>query len=378
MTQGLSGQHGSMNLTYRLAREHDLEAINRFNANQLPVWRHEFFSPLRPQSYLAMCADGDQVVGTEGYVEYPLLLNGEPILSHRSERTLVSPAYRGKNIFNALIDLCTEASKAQGSLFCWGATAAQKAFERAGFHYHHGYRTYAILPLSNTHYTFKQLLRGRALPLNPLRLYRKLKGRDIKVSKEAITTAAHGRYFFKKLFRAKGALVLTHASAPKRWTDVDALHARIRTSETLVTLRHDQQLFDWLEGEGQNRFLKVFSYEGDTLRSYLCIHLDERDSYAPVLDFCADSAEALGAAVTHARQEVLRQGYTALFFTLNAQNAEQRTLLGHLHRLGATNYGRVGTWVIKPLCLADSPLYENMQAWYLTDLWFALYNRDRL
>ncbi|HEX2900659.1 MAG TPA: GNAT family N-acetyltransferase [Bacteroidia bacterium] len=367
-----------MNPEFRLAQEHDLPAVNAFNTNQLPVWRHEFFSASKPLSSLAICEDGGKVVGTEGYVSYRLLQNGEPILSHRSERTLVSPDYRGKNLFQGMIDLCTTTAMAQGSLFCWGATAAQKAFERAGFHYKGGYRTYAVLPLSNTHYVFKHLMRGKAIPLNPLRLYRQLKGRDIKVSKEAITAAAQGRFFFRKLFRKRGKAPLEHLPAPRAWADVDALHARMQTSETLISLQHDQQLFDWLETEGKNRFLKVFSYEGNLLRSYLCIHLDERDSYAPVLDFCADSVESLAAAIAHVRPEMLHHGFSALFFTLNSENAEQCRILDHLKALGASRFGRVGTWVIKPLCLQASPLYESMKSWYLTDLWFTLYNRDKL
>ncbi|MEY3441745.1 MAG: hypothetical protein RLZZ519_26 [Bacteroidota bacterium] len=367
-----------MNPAFRLALENDLATVNAFNPNQLPVWKHEFFSRLKPQSCLAICEDEGKVVGTEGYVEYRLLQNGQPILSHRSERTLVSPDYRGKNLFQGMIDLCTATAKAQGSLFCWGATAAQKAFERAGFFYKSGYRTYAILPLSNSKYVFKQLVRGKAIPLNPLKLYKQLKGRDIKVSKEAITAAAQGRFFFQKLLRKRSQARLEHLPTPRAWADIDALHARVQTSETLITLQHDPQLFEWLETAGQNRFLKVFSYEGTTLRSYLCIHLDERDSYAPVLDFCADSAESLAAAIAHIRLEILRHGFSALFFTLNVENAEQLQLLKHLKQMGASNFGRVGTWVIKPLSLEESPIYESMKSWYLTDLWFALYNREKL
>jgi hypothetical protein len=368
----------SMKLNYRLAIEKDLDAVNQFNPNQIPIWRHEFFSKLKPLSCLAICEDEGKVVGTEGYVEYRLLENGQPILSHRSERTLVSPDYRGKNLFNGMIDLCTETARAQGSLFCWGATAAQKAFERAGFHYKSGYRTYAILPLSNTKYVFKHLLRGKALPLNPLRLYRQLKVRDIKVSKEAITAAAQGQYFFRKLFRKKGNTHLEHLASPRTWADIDALHARIRTSKQLVTLAHGPELYNWLEVEGKNTYLKVFSYEGERLRSYLCIHLDEHDSFAPVLDFCADSLESLHGSIAFAREEILRLGYSALLFTLNVENAEQRQILHHLKAMGAANFGKVGTWVIKPLALETSPLYDSMANWYLTDLWFALYNRDKL
>ncbi|MFN8395611.1 MAG: hypothetical protein U0176_13305 [Bacteroidia bacterium] len=367
-----------MNPQYRLATEEDLPSVNVFNPNQIPVWKHEFFSPLRPKSCLAICEDEGKVVGTEGYVEYPLLENGSPILSHRSERTLVSPDYRGKNLFNGMIDLCTATTVAQGSLFCWGATAAQKAFERAGFHYRCGYRTYTILPLSTTDYLFRHLARGKALPLNPIRLYRKLKGRDIKVSKEAVTAAAQGQYFLRKWFRKRAKPSLTFSETPKKWPDIDALHERIRTSPTLISLRHDAQLFQWIEDEGKNRFLKIFAYHGDELRCYLCIHLDERDSYAPVLDFCADSWESLAGTLAHVRTAVLRHGYSALLFTLNIENPEQKQLLHHLKRLGASQFGRVGTWVIKPLCLRESPIYEDMRAWYLTDLWFALYNRTTL
>jgi hypothetical protein len=198
------------------------------------------------------------------------------------------------------------------------------------------------------------------------------------VSKEAITAAAQGRFFWKKLGAKRGHAHLQHLPTPRTWADVDALHERIRTSATLISLQHDAALFEWLETEGRNRFLKVFSYEGEVLRAYLCIHLDEKDSFAPVLDFCADSAESLMAAVQHVRQALLKHGFSALFFTLNVENAEQRQYLAHLRQLGASNYGKVGTWVIKPLCLAQSPLYDNMQSWYLTDLWFALFNREAL
>jgi hypothetical protein len=367
-----------MDPTFRLARAEDLDSVNRFNPNHLAVWRQEFYSPRKPQSWLAICEDGGRVVGTEGYVSYPLLLNGQPVLSHRSERTLVSPDYRGKNLFNGMVDLCTAEAVAAGSLFCWGATAARKAFERAGFHYRGGYRTYAILPLSNTRYVFGQLLRGKAITLNPVKLYRQLKGRDIKASKEAITAAAQGSYLLRKLFRSRRRAALQHMDRPRDWQDVAALLGRIRQSPSLVTLRHDAALFEWLEEEGQNRYLKVFSYEGEVLRAYLCIHLDEHDSYAPVLDFAADSRESLAAAVAHVRGRVLELGYSALFFTLNMENAEQRAFLAALKGLGGSRFGRVGTWVIKPLALAESPLYDDMRAWYLTDLWFALYNRERL
>lgn len=367
-----------MNLQFRFANVDDLQAVNAFNPNQLQVWKQEFFSQLKPHSYLAICEDEGKVVGTEGFVEYRLLQNGVPMLSHRSERTLVSPDYRGKNLFNAMVEACADAARSDGSLFCWGATAAKKAFERAGFHYLSGYRTYAILPLSNRKYFLRHLIRGKALPLNPLKLYKKLKARDIKVSKEAIAAAAHGSYMFRRWNRRGGGLKLEHLNAPRAWADVDALHARMRTSETLISIAHEQQLFDWLEGEGLNRFLKVFSYEGDLLRCYLCIHLDENDSYAAVLDFCTDSAESLQSAVTHVRAEVLKLGYSALFFTLNVENPEQREMLKHLKKIGGSSFGKVGTWVIKPLCLESSPLYESMKSWYVTDLWFALYNRGRL
>jgi GNAT superfamily N-acetyltransferase len=367
-----------MSITFRLAGAADLEAVNRFNPNQLAVWRHEFFSPRKPLSCLAIVEDAGKVVGSEGYVSYALRQNGQPILSHRSERTLVSPDYRGQNLFKGMIDQCSEFAKSQGSLFCWGATAAQKAFERAGFHYHGGYRRYAILPLSNTRYAFGHLLRGRALPLNPLRLYRQLKARDISTSKEAITAAAQAKYFFKKAFRKRGKMSLEHLHAPKNWADIDDLHERIRQSETLISLQHDAALFEWLEEEGKNKYLKVFSYQGDQLACYLCIHLDEKRSFAPVLDFCADGIQSLAATLDHARAAVLNAGYSALLFTLNTENAEQRTLMAHLQQLGASSYGKVGTWVIQPLNLPESPIYQNMSSWYLTDLWFALYNRDQL
>jgi len=94
-------------VVYRLATEDEIADAEAFNPIGEQTWRGEFFSPLKPGSVLAIARSESQVVGTEGYISYPLMADGCSIMTHRSERTLVSPTMRGRGVFNALIESCS-------------------------------------------------------------------------------------------------------------------------------------------------------------------------------------------------------------------------------------------------------------------------------
>lgn len=60
-------------------------------------------------------------------------VQGNTVLSAKSEDTLVDPAYRGQKIFERMYDLLFIECEKAGIKFIWGFTPAKKAFERIGF-----------------------------------------------------------------------------------------------------------------------------------------------------------------------------------------------------------------------------------------------------
>lgn len=360
-------------LEYRYASRTDLPAVDAFNTVGLTTWEHEFFSPSKPRSYLALSLDGPRIVGSEGYIDYELVLDGNVRLTHRSERTLVSPDHRGQGIFPKLIQTCTNRALADGSQFCWGATAAVKAFQKAGFVAHTGFRTYAVLPLFPARYFVNFFMRNRSVPLNPAKLVRLLRTRDLSTLKEMLSLAASATVPMRvhSLFRRpRKGLVTT--STPLTRDDVDALHARIRQSRPFVHLRHTDALYDWLEAEGRNRFVHVYTYERSALRSYLTVDVGTSDSFATVIDFCSESEEFLRTSLNALKGPLSATGHATLIFAVNTANSEQRHFLAQLTSAGAMTAGTGGSFVVQPLGLAASPLYDSMRGWYLTDLWLTL------
>lgn len=361
------------NLGYRDAKKEDVPAINAFNEVGVDAWVHEFFSPSKPRSYLTMCIDGEKIVGTEGYVDYQLVLDGATRLTHRSERTLVSPDYRGQGIFPKLIARCTAHALLDDSQFCWGATAALKAFQNAGFVTHTGFRTYAMLALFPARYFTRFFLRNKSVPLNPLTLLRRLRARDLATLKEGLSFLASLSFparLFSGSTRRRPDLRTT--SAPMSPADVDDLHERIRQSPQFLYLRHSESLYRWLEEEGGNKFIHVYTYEENTLRSYLCVDVGRGQSFATVVDFCSESEEFLAASLEALKESLAKTGHATLMFGINTANLEQHRFLAQLKKLGGTTAGTAGSFVVQPLALTKSPLYDSMQSWYLTDIWLSL------
>ncbi|MCU0359907.1 MAG: GNAT family N-acetyltransferase [Bacteroidia bacterium] len=75
-----------------------------------------------------------EIVGTQAAIPYFLITgSGEKIFSAKSEDTLVSPAHRGKQIFEKMYACLFEECKKQNIRVIWGFTYADKPFKKLGF-----------------------------------------------------------------------------------------------------------------------------------------------------------------------------------------------------------------------------------------------------
>lgn len=126
-------------LEYRRLQAADLPAVAEFHSALSPyrtveLLRHYYFSDLLPAPGVMVGAfDGQKLVGTQTFIPYRARVAGKEILSAKSEMTLVNPAYRGKNIFDALYERGFAICEQIGIECVWGFTSAVKPFSRVGF-----------------------------------------------------------------------------------------------------------------------------------------------------------------------------------------------------------------------------------------------------
>jgi GNAT superfamily N-acetyltransferase len=138
-----------MVLTIRQAGIEDIEALNSLNDIGTSNWVAEFWDDRMPGGIVFVAEDENGISGVEGYMGgYNMLGPNGKVVTHRSERTLVHPRMRGKGVFSELVDACHKIASNQGSEFCWGATSAISAFERAGFKGYTHWRRYYFVPIS--------------------------------------------------------------------------------------------------------------------------------------------------------------------------------------------------------------------------------------
>jgi GNAT superfamily N-acetyltransferase len=361
-------------VVFRTATEGDIAPVNSFNEVGERKWRHEFFAPEKSGSVLALAVSGDEVIGTEGFISYPVFWRGKPHLSHRSERTLLNPAFRGRGIFDALVSLCASDAVRQGSLCCWGSTGALKAFAAAGFLNFKGHRTYMLVPLFTSRAFTSRFWRASPIPLNPFRLMREVRKRNARVIWELLGLASC-------VLKPRTRKLATDASAapcaeitdsPRAPSDIDDLHARIQQSDVLLYLQHSDELFRWQQRGGEDRYLMVCCYAQSVLRAYLYVHLPAQSTVANVVDFCAESELCLATALAALRDKLRTTPFASLIFIVNKDNLEQQQFMRHLQPYASLRAGKGGTMVVKPLAGTDPELYQDLSRWYLTDLWLQL------
>ncbi len=126
-------------LTIRQIRRDELATFARLHAawgTEVPpaVLEWEYFDPgLTREGILVGAFDGNAIIGTQGFIPYRGWWKDRPILTCKSESTLVSPEYRGRKVFDRMYALGFDLCRQAGVDCIWGFTSAEKPFAKVGF-----------------------------------------------------------------------------------------------------------------------------------------------------------------------------------------------------------------------------------------------------
>ncbi len=369
-------------LRYVEAQPQDLDRLESFLGPAFrAVYEHEYRSSGADRSVLCMALDGERVIGTQAFIPYELVINGRRMLTGRSERTLVSPEYRGQDVFANLMNLCCERGREKGHQFFWGAsTPAVKAFMRSGFLHLTGHREYLVAAVSSSAAAHYLRSSTRPIPLGFRAALRALRGGEaaaleyfkLGTTPVSIVSRAVGR--IRRGFARRDVVITTEE---RREGDLDALLERLRGKQSSVVIPHDRPFLGWVFDQGQNDGTWLLAYEGDELTGFVCVSMNDPFT-ATIVDFAAADAASLRGLLMAARAEADRRGRAFLLTVCNPLNALQRPLLRGFWEAGFVRSFRAGgTSVIRPGAYQDMSILSNPAPWYMTNLWSMLYESDK-
>lgn len=96
-------------------------------------WEWEFKKGFPFAGILVVVEDEKHIVGTQALLPAYLSINGQKILTAKSEATLLDPIYRGKKLFEKMYNFIFESVKSSEIKLIWGFTGAIKPFQNVGF-----------------------------------------------------------------------------------------------------------------------------------------------------------------------------------------------------------------------------------------------------
>ena len=125
----------------RLLRKGEEELCNAFHnrmygANRtIDQWRWGFVPSLFPCDTIpyAVVEDKAQIVGTQALIPIRMIDRQGVFWTAKSEGTILDPAYRGKELFDAMYGLMFEFAEKHRMPYIWGFTQAEKPLTRIGF-----------------------------------------------------------------------------------------------------------------------------------------------------------------------------------------------------------------------------------------------------
>jgi hypothetical protein len=359
-------------VSFRRMSQNDISSVSSFTGIAARDYEHEFFSQHNSRSILIGAVADGQIVGLEGYISYDVIARGEKALTHRSERTIVDPALRGRDVFRKMVNECSAIAAGQGSLFCWGSTPVLKAFKAAGFNVFSGYRAYAAIAVHPKRLMSSDYWRGLLGSHGFIGFLKKLKKKDLHALKEIMGLIACIRnpFGFKAPINDPS---VEHLPFPRCYQDIDALHLKIPNGDSQIFLSHTQELFEWVQlrqRQHGHELKMIATYQQGELVSYLLILLRQGSNIADVVDFCFTDLYYFNLSWAHMTEQLAEKGVAAAFIAFNERNAFQNRMLDKLKPgIGIIKSG-LGSWVVRPI--ESDQLTDDLSNWYLTDLWCLL------
>lgn len=361
-------------ITIEKAISGDTREIVAFHQNSdLQDWENEFHGYMKEDGVLYLAKDGDQIVGTNGFIPYKMNINGTSCVASRCERTLVSPDYRGQGLFAQLVNNCIVFSRERQSHFVFASTSAKKAFRKVGFRTEDAFSLHLVLSLGPRH--IYQCIRDGKLEA-PVTIgdlvdtvQKKDKWRGLEYVKLATMLPSYLlRMLGKCVPHSTSKLVIEEK--PRSNSDLSKLYHVLRNDEPLIYLEQDESFIDW-QNWNTGSSLRYYVYKADVLCAYIVCNMSSRGT-ATIMDVAATDMSALRLAVTRVIHEAEEQEKGFLKLSFNIRCKPLRRLLPTLLGCGFIPVYLGGNEILLPLKEDLPASFHDIQHFYITEIWHSL------
>lgn len=300
------------------------------------IWKYSGYDP-DAVVFVTAKADG-KIVGTQGMIPVPILVNGKYYLSGKSEDSLLDPEYRGKQIFSELYKLAMGLCASRKMHCVWGFTPAVKVWRKTL-----GFRVYEDILQTSV-----LVLRPKSVLHIPLGLYTFIR----KIINSLFVTAQKNVSIEKELRSLK---------------DLEGLYERLMTRHKgLICLKLNKKYLTWRIFENPNiKYDTYFVYENGDLRAY-CYFSVDKSQWMRLSDFtCEDYI--FGKILLERIINDKKPAY--VLFMGNKTNVLTTRVFKLLGRLGSIKRKTPSAFVLKNISYPYEGCLYEIKNWYLNGLW---------
>lgn len=321
------------------------------------IWEYE---TNHPDHYVfTIMQDGDRIIGSQGMIPIHLNINGDRLLTGKSENSILDPEYRGGSKFQKLYEFAMDECARKGMALIWGFTPAVKVWRDklnfmvdADCMYEATYITNLSSAISN--------FRMKNWPLK----------KKLALSFAAIVCSANASIRHHSLRRktVDGAVIEPEL---REKSDLEKLFARLRESDpNMIFIEPGERYLAWrLKNNPNNDYVTLFLYEGSELKGYCYYYLNREKKTGEITDITFLEKDAglmlLARVIADARQHSI--GYLTFFG--NAKNRLIKTVFDLLKKSGFINKKHSNAFVLRNISFKDGKHISNVENWYMNGLW---------
>lgn len=329
-----------------------LDGILNHRVNET-VWNWEFNS--LGNTVFAIAESDNLIIGTQSMLPIKLVINGQIIVTSKSETSYLNTDYRGKKIFEKLYQLAVDETVEFGSKIIWGFTPAIKAWKN-----NLGFETFesemCMASLKSKYFSFRK---------------------NSKFSKNFIF--ALGRYILNNFKIIRFKLKMTYElkydpsiavlKEKKKQDDIFLFYKQLsEQNPDFIHLDLNEEYLKWrIEGNPELVYKKYFFYKANVLVGYTYFSVK-----GDVLSFADISYNGDSNILNHIFKYVINhtQGFHLVQYWGNVSHDLNKSIFNLFKNLyGTSKIDKSRNFVYKIFYPDFEEKTSKLSNWYINGMW---------
>jgi hypothetical protein len=163
---------------------------------------------------------------------------------------------------------------------------------------------------------------------------------------------------------------------PHTYADIDDLYQRLGVQKNGIYLVQNKEFIEWMLYNSKNDCHRYFAYSNGRLAGYIYL-CALKQQMVSIIDFAFEDGKAAKFLLKRVLSDLANRGATFIKISINVRHRVHKKYLASLMANGFVPLYYGGSHVTLPLLYTNKEILNDMSRWYLTDLWYLLYNREK-